>query len=80
MDPPLVQPVAPYPDVSTEFPGVTLARHAPTSPQTTSLTKPDWVQLAEDAAENANLEFTDFLPPPPKVIIIQMTKRSHPFG
>ena len=70
MDPPLVQPVAPYPDVSTEFPGVTLARHAPTSPQTTSLTKPDWVQLAEDAAENANLEFTDFLPPPPEVINI----------
>ena len=65
-----VQPVAPYPDVSTEFPGVTLAQHAPTPPQPTSLTEPEWVQLADDAAENANLEFTDFLPPPPEVINI----------
>jgi hypothetical protein len=70
VDPPLVQSVAPYPDVSTEFPGVTLARNAPTPPQPTSLSEPDWVQLADNAAENANLEFTDFLPPPPEVINI----------
>jgi hypothetical protein len=62
--------VAPYPDVSDEFPGVTLERHILTPPQPTSLAKTDWVQLADDAAENANLEFTDFLPPPLEVINI----------
>jgi hypothetical protein len=70
VEPPLSQPVAPYPDVSAEFPGVTLEQHIPTPPQPTSLAKPDWVQLADDAAKNANLEFTDFLPPPPEVINI----------
>jgi hypothetical protein len=70
VEPPLSQPVAPYPDVSAEFPGVTLKRHIPTPPQPTSLAEPDWVQLADDAAENANLEFTDFLPPPTEVINI----------
>ena len=70
MEPPLSQPVAPYPDVSVEFLGVTLEQHIPTPPQPTSLAEPDWVQLADDAAENANLEFTDLLPPPPEVINI----------
>jgi hypothetical protein len=70
VEPPRLQPVAPYPDVSAEFPGVTLERHIPTPPQPTSLAKPDWVQLADDAAENANFEFTDLPPPPPEVINI----------
>jgi len=56
VDPPPVQPVAHYPDVSAEFPGVTLERHIPTPPPPTNITEPDWVQLADDAAENANLE------------------------
>ena len=70
MEPPPVQPVAPYPDVSAEFPGVSLERHIPTPPQPPNITKPDWVHLADDAAANANLEFTDLLPPPPEVITI----------
>ncbi len=70
MEPPLSQPVAPYPDVSAEFLGVTLERHIPTPPHPTILAEPDWVQLADDAAKNTNLEFTDFLPPPPEVINI----------
>jgi hypothetical protein len=74
VDPPPVQPVAPYPDVSAEFPGVTLERHIPTPPPPTNITKPDWVQLADEAAENANLEFTELLPPPPEVIIINNKK------
>jgi hypothetical protein len=69
-EPPPVQPVAPYPDVSAEFPGVTLERHIPTPPPPTKITKPNWVQLADEAADNTNLEFTDLLPPPPEVIII----------
>ena len=68
--PPPVQPMAPYPDVSTEIPGVTLARHTPPLHQPTNVTEPNWEQLADDAADNANLEFTDFLPPPPEVINI----------
>jgi hypothetical protein len=65
-----VHPVAPYPYVSAEFPGVTLERHIPTPPPPTNITEPNWVQLADEAAENANLEFTELLPPPPEVIII----------
>jgi hypothetical protein len=71
VEPPLLQPVSPYPDVSAEFPGVTLEQHIPTPPQPTSLAKPDWVQLGDDAAKNANLELTDLLPPPPEVINIE---------
>jgi hypothetical protein len=52
VEPPPVQPVAPYPAVPAEFLGVTLERHIPTPPQPTNLTEPDWVQLADDAAEN----------------------------
>jgi len=62
--------VAPYPDVSAEFLGVTLERHIRTPPPPTNITEPDWVQLADEAAEKANLEFTELLPPPPEVIII----------
>jgi len=69
-EPPPVQPVALYPDVSAEFPGVTLERHIPTPPPSTTITEPNWVQLADEAADNANLESTDLLPPPPEVIII----------
>jgi hypothetical protein len=32
--------------------------------------KPDWAQLADDAAQNADLDTADFLPPPPEVITI----------
>jgi hypothetical protein len=39
VDPPPVQPVAPYPNVSAEFLGVTLERHIPTPPPPTNITE-----------------------------------------
>ena len=66
-------PVAPYPDVPAEMPGVLLKRHLrmPTASVTPiSQPDPDWTQLADEAAENANLNFTEALPPPPAVVAV----------
>jgi hypothetical protein len=65
--------VAPYPEVPAEMPGVLLQRHLCTP--TASMTpfrqpNPDWTQLADKAAENADLDFTEALPPPPEVITV----------
>ena len=65
--------VAPYPDIPAEMPGVLLEHHisAPTARATSfSQPDPDWTQLANEAMENANLNLTDALPPPPEVITI----------
>ncbi len=68
LDPSLI---AAYPDIQAEMPGVLIAQdHA--IPTLTSSTprnnKPDWSQLANEAAMNANLDFMAHLPPPPEVI------------
>jgi hypothetical protein len=58
--------VAPYPDIPAEMPGVLLQHHLHTP--TASVTPfcqldPDWAQLADEAAKNANLDFTKALCP-----------------
>jgi hypothetical protein len=67
--PPL--PVAPYPDIPAEIPGVLLEQHTGMPPTSTPHShEPDWVQMADDAVDNAAFESTDLLPPPPEVISI----------
>ena len=66
-------PVAPYPDISAEMPGVLLQRHLCTPPASVTPSRqpnPDWTQLADKAAENANLDFTKALPPLPEVVTV----------
>jgi hypothetical protein len=66
-------PVAPYPDIPAEMPGVLLQRHLRTPPASVTpfcQPDPDWTQLADEAAENADLDFTEALPPLPEVIAV----------
>jgi hypothetical protein len=66
-------PVAPYPDLPAEIPGVLLQRHLRPSPAgvtTVPQPKSDWTQPADEAAENANLDFTEALPPLPEVVTV----------
>jgi hypothetical protein len=60
-------PVAPYPDLPAEMPGVLLQRHLRPSPAGMATTapqpNPDWTQLTDEATENADLDFTEALPP-----------------
>ena len=64
-------PVALYPDLPAEMPGVLLQRHLHPSPAGVAPVPqpdPDWTQLADEAAENPDLDFTEALPPLPEVV------------
>jgi hypothetical protein len=66
-------PVAPYPNIPAEMPGVLLQRHLRPPPASVTPFRqpdPDWTQLADEAAENANLDFTKALPPLPGVLAV----------
>ncbi len=64
-------PVAFYPDLPAEMPGVLVQHHLRPSPASmTPVPQPDpnWTQLADEAAENADLDFTKALSPLPRVV------------
>jgi hypothetical protein len=71
-------PMAMFPSLPAEMPGVLLSRHAPDTnaiddepdglPDYSN--EIDWSQLADGAAKNADLDITEHLPPPPEVIKI----------
>jgi len=72
-------PMAVYPQLLAEMPGVLLSRHVPEKdnhhvPEEADPKIPDdsqdidWSQLADEAADNADLDNTEHLPPPPEVI------------
>ena len=71
-------PMAVFPSLPAEMPGVLLSRHAPDTgaiddepdglPDYSN--EIDWSQLADDAAKNADLDVTEHLHPPPEVIEI----------
>ncbi len=69
-------PIAPYPDITAKMLGLLVNCGDCESPasapaQATPVPQePDLTQLADNAAQNANLDTTDFLPPPPEVITI----------
>jgi hypothetical protein len=68
-------PIAAYPDIPANMPGVKLdcspAPPAPTAtPTTTTTTVPDWAQLAQEAIHDADLGEANPLPPTPEVIIV----------
>jgi hypothetical protein len=73
IDPTLLPPC---PDIPADMPGVLINRAdcaLPTSaphPTAPVPQEPNWAQLADKAAWNANLDTTDFLPPPPEMITI----------
>ena len=61
-------PVAQYPDIPAEMPGVLLQHHLCTPPPPASMTPfcqpgPNWTHFADEAAENADLDFTKALCP-----------------
>ncbi len=68
--------MAVFPSIPAEMPGVRLSHHAPASGDDdldelpSSSTDIDWSQLANEAAQNADLNITEHLPPPPEVIEI----------
>jgi hypothetical protein len=65
-------PMAIYPDIRADIPGVQLAR-SPTSPPSNRDAPNDdfdWAQMADEALANADIDDTEVLPPPPEVIII----------
>ena len=64
-------PIAPYPDIPAEIPGVCLCRHSPKVSPDQVISRPqetNWTQMADDAVANANLDLMDHLPPPPEII------------
>jgi hypothetical protein len=71
-------PMAVFPSIPAEMPGVLLSRHAPDTganddeldglPEYSN--KIDWSRLADKASQNADLDVTEQLPPPPEVIKI----------
>jgi hypothetical protein len=66
-------PVAPYPDIPAEMPGVLLPRHLRPPPAGVTpfhQPDPDWTQLADEAMENANIDFTKALLPLPEVVTV----------
>ena len=73
--------MAVFPSMPAEMPGVLLSRHAPDTEATDDeldglpeySNEIDWSQLADDAAQNADLDVTEHLPPPPEVIEIDDT-------
>ena len=68
--------MAVFPSIPAEMPGMHLSPHAPASGDDdleklpSSSTNIDWSQLANEAAQNADLDITEHLPPPPEVIEI----------
>jgi hypothetical protein len=65
--------MAVYPQLPAEMPGILLTRHMPDSGDNSHFDEPhepDWFELADEAAHNADLENTEHLPPPPDVIEI----------
>ena len=71
-------PMAVFPSMAAEVPGVLLSRHAPDTGANDDerdglpdySNEIDWSQLADDAAQTADLDITEHLPPPPEVIEI----------
>ena len=66
-------PMAKYPNIPAEMPGVLLERHIPAHDDQSPFDEPyqpDWFDLADEAAQNADLATTELLPPPPDVIEI----------
>jgi hypothetical protein len=66
-------PMAAYPDLPAEMPGVLLSRHIHNN-NNDAAARPlehsqdiDWVEQADAAAHNADLDNMDHLPPPPEV-------------
>ena len=64
-------PMAVYPDIPAEMPGVVLSRHVRNNDtEARPLENPnniDWTDQADAAAQNADLDNMDHLPPPPVV-------------
>jgi hypothetical protein len=73
-------PMAIYPQVPAEMPGVVLSRHhpSPSPPIPTLNDDTDWEDIADAAAWNADLKDTDLLPPPPPVITVNDDKDIYP--
>jgi hypothetical protein len=66
-------PMAVYPNLPAEMPGVLLKRHIPVPVDQSPFDEPhepDWFDLAGEAAHNADLDTTELLPPPPDIIEI----------
>jgi hypothetical protein len=66
-------PIAPYPDIPAEMPGVHLNRspQLPTpTPAPSMNNEPDWAQMAKDAIANSDLDHADHLHTPSNVITI----------
>ena len=67
-------PMAVYPDIPGEMPGVVLSRHVRNNDtEARPLENPnniDWTDQADAAAQNADLDNMDHLPPPPVVFDI----------
>ena len=64
-------PMAVYPNLPAEMPGVLLERHIPIPGDQSPFDEPyapDWFDLADEAAHNGDLDTTELLPPPPDVI------------
>jgi hypothetical protein len=60
-----------YPQLPAEMPGVLLERHVPVPDDISPFDEPndpDWFDLADEAAHNADLDNTEQLPTPPEVI------------
>ena len=55
------------------MPGVLLQHHLPLPPASVTPFRqpdPDWTQLADEATENVDLDFTKALPPLPEVVAV----------
>ena len=66
-------PMAVYPNLPAEMPGVLLERHIPVPGVQSTFDEPyeqDWFDLADAAAHNAELDTTELLPPPPDIVEI----------
>jgi hypothetical protein len=68
-------PMAPYPGIPADMPGVQLeckrsSSSPPPSVTPSTLDDPDWAQLANEALANTDVDHMDVLPDPPEVIII----------
>ena len=63
-------PLADYSNVTAEMPGVLIDRTTllTVSSSNSCSNEPDWSQLLDEATMNADLDFTNHLPPPPEVI------------
>jgi len=60
-----------YPQLPAEMPGVLLKRHVPVPDGSSPVeepNEPDWFDLADEAAHNADLDNIEHLPPPPEVV------------